>query len=113
VVKREEQNSAAHKLGHRSRSAEPPGPTLVLRRANVSRKSGEWKDEDYDVFDGDRDVGRIFLDANETWFWGLAFEFQLSGQKRYGSAATLDATKAAFRAEYDKWQREVADGDDR
>jgi hypothetical protein len=21
------------------------------------------------------DVGRIFLDANGTWFWGLSFEF--------------------------------------
>ena len=35
--------------------------TLILRRANVSRISGQWQDEDYDVFDGDRDVGRIYL----------------------------------------------------
>jgi hypothetical protein len=34
---------------------------LLLRRANVSRKSGEWQHEDYDVFDGDRDIGRIYL----------------------------------------------------
>jgi hypothetical protein len=34
---------------------------LVLRRANVSRISGSWQHEDYDVFDGDRDVGRIYL----------------------------------------------------
>jgi hypothetical protein len=27
---------------------------LILRRANVSRISGQWRDEDYDVFDGDR-----------------------------------------------------------
>jgi hypothetical protein len=33
---------------------------LVLRRANVSRISGEWQHEDYDVFDGDREVGRIY-----------------------------------------------------
>ena len=36
-------------------------PTLILRRANVSRKGGSWQDDDYDVFDGDRDVGRIYL----------------------------------------------------
>jgi hypothetical protein len=34
---------------------------LILRRADVSRKSGTWQHEDYDVFDGDRDVGRIYL----------------------------------------------------
>jgi hypothetical protein len=34
---------------------------LILRRANVSRISGHWQDEDYDVFDGDREVGRIYL----------------------------------------------------
>jgi hypothetical protein len=34
---------------------------LILRRAIVSRISGHWQDEDYDVFDGDREVGRIYL----------------------------------------------------
>jgi hypothetical protein len=34
---------------------------LVLRRASVSRVSGPWQDEDYDVFDGDRYVGRVYL----------------------------------------------------
>jgi hypothetical protein len=33
---------------------------LILRRANVSRKGGHWKSEDYDVFDDERDVGRIY-----------------------------------------------------
>jgi hypothetical protein len=28
--------------------------TLVLRRANGSRKGAHWQDEDYDVFDGER-----------------------------------------------------------
>jgi hypothetical protein len=48
-------------------------PALILRRANVSRKGGNWQHEDYDVFDGDREVGRIFLDANSAWFWGVNF----------------------------------------
>jgi hypothetical protein len=34
-------------------------PVLILRRANASRISGSWQQEDYDVFDGDHDVGRI------------------------------------------------------
>lgn len=45
--------------------AEPP------ERQNASRKGGLWKHDDFDVFDGDSDVGRIYLvDANgdrETW----------------------------------------------
>jgi hypothetical protein len=33
-------------------------PALILRRANASRISCSWQQEDYDVFDGDHDVGR-------------------------------------------------------
>jgi hypothetical protein len=43
---------------------------LILRRANVSRKGGHWQREDYDVFDGERDVGHIYrVNAHdEIWF---------------------------------------------
>jgi len=34
--------------------------SLILRRANASRKGGYWQHEDYDVFDGERDIGRIY-----------------------------------------------------
>jgi hypothetical protein len=34
-------------------------PTLLLRGADVSRKGGEWDEHDYDVFAGERCVGRI------------------------------------------------------
>jgi hypothetical protein len=42
-------------------SAAMSAPALTLRRANMSRKGGEWQDEDYEVFDGNRNVGRIYL----------------------------------------------------
>jgi hypothetical protein len=82
---------------------------LALRRANVSRISGQWQDEDYDVFDGEREVGRIYpgrdgYDGKETWFWGVSFD--LTGRKSYGRFASLDEAKAVFRAEYEVWQRE-------
>jgi hypothetical protein len=80
---------------------------LILRRANISRKGGPWQHEDYDVFDGDRDVGRIYrLDdrPDSGWFWGVSF--QLTGRKSYGRAESLEEAKAAFRAEYEVWQRE-------
>jgi len=51
---------------------------LVLRRANVSRKGGPWQHDDFDVFDGEGDVGRVSLvDAyggTETWFRGVSFQ---------------------------------------
>ena len=54
-------------------------------------QSGPWSEHDFDVFDGERDIGRIYLvDAyggNETWFWDLSF--QLTGRKSYWHAASL------------------------
>jgi hypothetical protein len=71
-----------------------------------------WQDEDYDVFDGDRDVGRIYVvgsyGGNETWFWGVSF--QLTGRKSYGNATSLEEAKAEFRAQYERWQRERRGG---
>jgi hypothetical protein len=77
---------------------------LILRRANISRPGGSWSETDYDVFDGDRDVGRVYRvdDQPEVWFWGVSF--QLTGRKSYGHAPTLDDAKAAFKAEYAAWQ---------
>jgi hypothetical protein len=78
---------------------------LILRRANVSRISGSWQEEDYDVFDGERDVVRIYrLDdrPDSAWFWGVSF--QLTGRKSYGNVTSLDEAKAAFKAEYESWK---------
>jgi hypothetical protein len=33
---------------------------LILKRASASRPSGEWNDDDFDVFEDGADVGRIF-----------------------------------------------------
>jgi hypothetical protein len=79
---------------------------LILRRASASRKGGPWQHEDYDVFDGDREVGRIYrLDdrPDSAWFWGVSF--QLTGRKSHGSADSLEEAKAAFRAEYEIWKQ--------
>jgi hypothetical protein len=73
---------------------------LVLRRANVSRKGRPWEHEDYDGFDGDREVGRVYrlVDRPDSaWFRGLSF--QLTGRKSYGRTGSLKDARAAFRAE--------------
>ena len=33
---------------------------LILRRASISRSSGQWSEDDYNVYAGQRNVGRIF-----------------------------------------------------
>jgi hypothetical protein len=82
------------------------GPALILRRAQP-RKPGELKPDDYDVFGGDRGVGRIYLvhatDRAEIWFWGISF--RVTKRKSYGYASTLEEAEAAFRAEYETWKR--------
>jgi hypothetical protein len=49
---------------------------LLLKRASVSRPSGKWNEDDYDVLADDEAVGRIYK-ANATpvgspWMWALA-----------------------------------------
>jgi len=55
-------------------------PTLILKRASKSRVSGQWPDDDYDVFDGDKNIGRIKLHPQappgsvaRSQFWRAGF----------------------------------------
>ena len=45
---------------------------LTLKRASKSRPSGTGSDDDYDMFDGERHIGRIMLHPQapegEPWF---------------------------------------------
>jgi hypothetical protein len=79
---------------------------LTLRRASASRTSGHWDDDDFDVFDGEQDVGQIYRvnGPDEIWFWGV--DFAITNRKSHGRANSLDEAKAAFRAVYEAWQRE-------
>jgi hypothetical protein len=53
--------------------------------------------------------GRIYLiDRSrgiETWFWGVSFE--PTRKRSHGNVMSLEEAKAAFRAEYEAWQRET------
>jgi hypothetical protein len=48
---------------------------LTLKRASKSRPSGEWSDDDYDVFEGEQHIGRIMLHPQapqgQPWFWTI------------------------------------------
>ena len=45
---------------------------LTLKRASTHRPGGPWSDDDYDVYDGDRHIGRVMLypqaPEGEPWF---------------------------------------------
>ncbi len=79
----------------------PPAASVTLRRSARAR-------DDYDMMDGDRNVGRIFLDDNGAWFWGV--DFMLTHRKSYGTAESREGAMVAFKAEYERWQREKSDG---
>jgi hypothetical protein len=78
---------------------------LVLRHASESRLSAMSTEDDFNVFDGERELGRIYRVTDEPtshWFWGVRFE--LIRRKSYGYASSLNEATAAFKAEYLAWR---------
>ena len=74
---------------------------LTLKRAANSRPTGTWSDDDYDVFDGDRHVGRIMWThaaSRETpWFWTITARVPQQPTDR-GYAAMREEAMAAFKS---------------
>ena len=80
---------------------------LILQRASVSRPSGQWRDDDYDVLENGDVVGRIFLlDAvgpqGRRWMWASGHNGEIK-RAAHGYAATREAAMAAFAK---RWRRE-------
>ena len=74
---------------------------LILKRASKSRPTGKWFDDDYDVFDGDRHVGRIMLHPQapegEHWFWTITARVPNTMHDR-GYVASREEARADFKA---------------
>jgi hypothetical protein len=67
---------------------------LILKRAAVSRPSGQWSDHDFDVLANGEVVGRIYkanaAPVGSPWMWTLAFGHHEDRSPTKGYAATRE-----------------------
>jgi hypothetical protein len=75
--------------------------------ASLSRPSGEWRDDDYDVIEGGTVVGRIFKEPaapeGRPWMWTLAYGYHKDRTPTHCYEASREAAMAAFAK---SWRRE-------
>jgi hypothetical protein len=81
--------------------------TLILKHASVSRPSGEWNDDDYDVLNDGKVVGRILKAAaspvGAPWMWTLAHGYHKDRSPTHGYEADRAVAMKAFGK---SWRRE-------
>jgi hypothetical protein len=74
---------------------------LILKHASKSRPSGLWSDDDYDVFDRDRHIGRIMwthaAPSDRRWFWTITVRVPQTAYDR-GYAASREQAMVDFKA---------------
>jgi hypothetical protein len=74
--------------------------SLILKPAAISRPSGEWNDDDFDVLADGVVVGRIFKanasPVGASWMWTLAFEHHEDRTLTHGYAETREDAMSAF-----------------
>jgi hypothetical protein len=78
---------------------------LILKRGSLSRPSGQWRDDDYDVLEDGVVVGRISKESaapqDRPWMWASGHNGQLR-RAAHDYEATREAAMAAFAT---SWRR--------
>ena len=86
------------------RNAQLPECVLVLKRAEKCRPR-QRSNNDYDVFDGDRLIGRILWNYDSppkrSWSWSIILRDR-PRRRDHGYAATHDIALEKFKARWDK-----------
>jgi hypothetical protein len=79
---------------------------LLLKRATLSRPSGQWSDDDFDVLANGEVVGRIYkanaAPVGASWMWTLVFWHHEGRSPTHGYATIREAAMAAFTK---SWRR--------
>jgi hypothetical protein len=80
------------------------GSMLVFRRRVISATSGEWSDEEFDVFNDDAIVGRILrspaASADRPWRWTIN-EQLCGGAHNRGDGESLEAAMAGLSSQWE------------
>src|SRR5689334_16985738 len=86
------------------RRAQFPKCVLLLKRAERCRP-GQRSNNDFDVFDGDRLVGRILWNSDgsprRSWSWGIMLRAR-PRRRDHGYAATREIALEKFKARWDR-----------
>ena len=80
--------------------------SLILNRASASRKSGEWRDDDFDVIENGVVVGRIFLSPgapqDRQWMSASGHSAHSIDRAVHGYEPTREAAMATFARSWRK-----------
>ena len=83
----------------------------LLKRAALSRSSGQWSDDDFDVLCDGTVVGRIFnanaAPVGSPWMWALIFPHHQGRTPTHVYEAKREAAMAAFAK---SWRRKRSRG---
>lgn len=77
---------------------------LILRRTMNSPTSGEWSDQEFDVFEGNTLVGHILRSPSASsdcpWLWTITGRSPAGADNR-GYAKSLDAATFDLRSQWE------------